>query len=96
MAMSLLPSADDYGDLRNATPDVLTLEHLPDGELAELARSLRAEALRGDRRARGQAHMCEAELRRRQCVPEVRQSPETLDLRSLDQRRASRPWWKRW
>lgn len=94
--MSMLPSAGDYDDSRTAAADVLTLEHLPDGELAELARSLRAEALRGDRRARGQAHMCEAELRRRKCAPEVRQSPKTLDLRSLDQRRASRPWWKLW
>jgi hypothetical protein len=94
--MSMMPSARDYGVLCTAPADVLTLQHLPDGELAELARSLRAEALRGDRRARGQAHMCEAELRRRQCAPEFRQSPETLDLRSLDQRQPLRPWWKLW
>ncbi|WP_326540479.1 hypothetical protein [Pseudorhodoferax sp.] len=77
--------------------DALTLEQLPDGELAELARKLRADALRGDRHARGQAHLCEVELRRRHShalgAPSVH---GTLDLRPLAQRGSQRTWWKFW
>jgi hypothetical protein len=96
MAMTIISSVGDYNEMRTSGADALALEHLPDGELAELARSLRVEALRGNRRARGQAHMCEVELRRRHSATEERPSSERLDLRPLEQRQPTRPWWKLW
>lgn len=84
-------------DSHVAAFDASTLEQLPDGELAELARMLRADALRGDRHARGQAHLYEVELRRRHghalAAPSVH---GTLDLRPLAQRASPRTWWKLW
>jgi len=96
MAMTITSSVGDYNDMRNPGADALALEHLPDGELAELARSVRVESLRGNRGARGQAHMCEVELRRRHSATEARPSSERLDLRPLEQRQPIRPWWKLW
>lgn len=77
--------------------DTLTLEKLPEAEVAALARSWRAQALRGDRQARGNAHLCEAELRRRLGPPtDPRRCVDALDLRSLEQRQQALPWWKFW
>lgn len=94
--MNEIFGADRSGHQRAAQPETLALEQLPEGELAELARSLRAEALRGDRRARGQAHLCEVELRRRHGALDLRPQPDALDLRTLEQRRPRRIWWKLW
>ncbi|GHC84977.1 hypothetical protein GCM10007320_29600 [Pseudorhodoferax aquiterrae] len=93
--MTIISSVGDHNDLRTSGAEALALEQLPDGELAELARSLRVEALRGNRKARGQAHMCEVELRRRHSATEAR-SREPLDLRSLEQRQRPQAWWKLW
>jgi hypothetical protein len=94
MAVSLLQS------LRTCTttpePTVLALEQLPDHELAALAAQWRSHALRGDRRARGYAHLCEVEVRRRHSGAAERFLPEALDLRSLAQRSTEKPWWKFW
>ena len=71
------------------------LQHLPEAELAELASTLRAEALRGVLEARGQAHLCETELRRRRGAGPAHDA-NRLDLRPLDARGARRPWWAFW
>ena len=71
------------------------LQHLPEAELAELASTLRAQALRGVLEARGQAHLCEAELRRRRGAGPAHDANH-LDLRPLDARGARRPWWAFW
>ena len=71
------------------------LQHLPESELAQLASTLRAEALRGVLEARGQAHLCEAELRRRRGAGPAHDA-NRLDLRPLDARGARRPWWAFW
>jgi hypothetical protein len=77
-------------------PTALALEQLPDHELAALAAQWRSHALRGDRRARGYAHLCEVEVRRRHsCAAEPFLS-DALDLRSLAQRSTQKPWWKFW
>lgn len=71
------------------------LQHMPEAELAQLASMLRAEALRGVREARGQAHLCEAELRRRRGArPE--HDNHTLDLRPLEVRGERPRWWAFW
>lgn len=57
------------------------LEQLSDEQLLELARQWRREALRGDRNARGYAHVYEAEHRRRVGVTAV--PGRALDLRPL-------------
>lgn len=69
-------------------------EKLPDAELASMAAQWRQRALQGDLSARGVAHELEAELRRRSGVlfPDY----DTLDLRSLDQRRQRPSWWQIW
>ena len=71
------------------------LQHLPEAELALLASTLRAEALRGVLQARGQAHLCEAELRRRRGAAPAH-DPNRLDLRPLDARGVRSPWWAFW
>jgi hypothetical protein len=76
-------------------PDMEDLQHLSDGELAGLAKALRAEALRGVREARAPAHLYESELRRRR----GRTPPAdagALDLRPLDARTIRPHWWAFW
>jgi hypothetical protein len=94
MALSLLQG------LRSSTttpePTALALEQLQDHELAALAAQWRSHALRGDRRARGYAHLCEVEVRRRHSYAAEPFLPDALDLRSLAQRSTQKPWWKFW
>jgi hypothetical protein len=71
------------------------LQQMPDVELAQRARDLRADALRGAREARGQAHLCEAELRRRHGAGQAH-NHQNLDLRPLDARGERPPWWVFW
>ncbi|KQP23347.1 hypothetical protein [Pseudorhodoferax sp. Leaf267] len=71
------------------------LLNLSEVELERLAASWRAEALRGVREARGQAHLCEAELRRRRGAVPVRDH-RTLDLRPLESRQSRPRWWAFW
>lgn len=69
-------------------------EKLPDAELASMAALWRQRALQGDLSARGVAHELEAELRRRSGIPFP--DYDTLDLRSLEQRRQRTSWWQIW
>lgn len=71
------------------------LQDLSEAELERLAAALRADALRGVREARGQAHLCEAELRRRRGAGPARDD-QTLDLRSLEARQRQPRWWAFW
>lgn len=97
MAMSIMSSAQTSGSPSSAESVALHLERLPDDELAALASAWRAEALRGNKRARGHAHLCEVELRRRQGhVLGMSHQLDALDLRPLDRRGPPRPWWKFW
>jgi hypothetical protein len=70
------------------------LQGLEDAELEGLARRWRAEALRGDRAARGLAHLYEAELRRRKGPAAAAASNLALDLRPLGERGRPPPWWQ--
>ncbi|MGB5860321.1 MAG: hypothetical protein WBH52_18000 [Pseudomonas aeruginosa] len=76
------------------------LTQLTDAELQRLARSLRAQALRGVREANGPAHACEAALRSRRSG-NLDATPQTgeraaLDLRPLAEWDEARPWWRFW
>lgn len=71
------------------------LQHLSDGELEGLAKSLRAEALRGVREARAPAHLYESELRRRRGSAPPRDA-QALDLRPLEARTVRPHWWAFW
>lgn len=68
-------------------------ERLSDDELLALARQWRLEALRGDRNARGYAHVYEVEHRRRAGQTVAPSRP--LDLTPLAVI-ASKPWWRFW
>ena len=67
----------------------LSLDHLEDAELAQLALEWRARALRGDRKAYGLAHALEVEQRRRR-VPEPIKDPAEAPTPAV------RPWWRFW
>lgn len=67
---------------------------LSDAELQVLAHHWRREALRGDRHARGRAHLYEVELRRR--MGSVVSVSDSLDSRPLALRSRPRPWWQFW
>jgi len=69
-----------------ATPQ---LGHVDDDELARLAASWRAQALRGDKEAYGIAHALEVERRRRLRASQMAALPEAT-------RPAVRAWWKFW
>ena len=69
------------------------LERLSDEELLDLARQWRREALRGDRNARGYAHVYEVEHRRRVGLAATPSRP--LDLRPLAVL-PSKPRWRFW
>lgn len=71
------------------------LQQMAEAELAPRARDLRAAAFRGEREARGQAHLCEAELRRRRGAGPAHDH-RNLDLRPLDARGGRSPWWAFW
>lgn len=71
------------------------LQQLSEAELERRATAWRAEALRGVREARGQAHLCEVELRRRRGAGPV-YDRNNLDLRPLDARSLRSPWWAFW
>lgn len=71
------------------------VRQLSDAELERLATQWRAEALRGVREARGQAHLCEAELRRRRGSRPMHDN-RALDLRPLDARGVRPRWWAFW
>jgi hypothetical protein len=60
----------------------MKIEQLPDEELATQAKDWRRRALQGEADAKGLAHRCEVELRRRFGMPE----PATFELQppSLD------------
>lgn len=73
---------------------MVELQTLSDADLQELARHWRAQALRGAREARGIAHACEVELRRRMGPPQ-RADRDALDLRPLSERGVPEPWWRR-
>lgn len=80
--------------------DNANLTQLPEAELRRLAKSLRAQALRGVREANGPAHACEAALRSRQSgnldeFPRAGERP-ALDLRPLAEWDEARPWWRFW
>lgn len=70
------------------------VSELSDAELHELAAMWRAEALRGSKEARGQAHLLEVEQRRRRGIPGLRNNND-LDLRPLAERQESKSWWQR-
>ena len=76
-------------------PAMEDLQNLSDGELEGLAKSLRAEALRGVREARAPAHLYESELRRRRGHAPPRE-PCALDLRPLEARTVRPHWWAFW
>ena len=94
MAMNILANSGHHVCVQE--PEVGALEYLSEDELAALAAGWRAEALRGNRRARGYAHLCEVELRRRRGRLATSRQHSDLDLRPLEQRFRSRPWWKFW
>lgn len=67
----------------------IAVADLSDLDLERLAREYRAAALSGSREARGPAHLCEVELRRRRGVEGLRSNAD-LDLRSLEERSGRR------
>lgn len=71
------------------------VQQLTEAELERLAMHWRTEALREVREARGQAHLCEAELRRRRGAGPV-YDRDLLDLRPLAARGVRPPWWVFW
>lgn len=64
------------------------LDHVDDNELEHLAKTWRAQALRGDREANGIAHALELEQRRRLRASQMMHLPPEPEL--------ARPWWKFW
>lgn len=63
-------------------------------ELHSLATEWRRRALEGERHARGIAHQLESALRRRRGA--LFTSYDTLDMRSLENRQRTVPWWLFW
>lgn len=105
-ARALRPRATTQGHSGNHTGteqlaiDTAELTRLPEAELRRLAKSLRAQALRGVREANGPAHACEAALRSRQSgnsdeIPRTRER-SALDLRPLAEWDEARPLWRFW
>lgn len=76
-------------------PGMTSKEMLTDEELGVLASEWRMKALQGDLHARGIAHEYEREMRRRAGAPLT--NYDTLDLRPLELRAATRRrWWRFW
>ncbi|MFM9925444.1 hypothetical protein VLK31_20815 [Variovorax sp. H27-G14] len=69
-------------------------QELPDEVLSAMAVEWRRKALERDGHARGIAHELETELRRRAGAPLT--NYDTMDLRPLKTRTASRRWWTFW
>ena len=73
-------------------------QNLQDHELKAQAHAWRTRALRGDKNARGIAHVLEREVRRRFSPPSNDTVYDSLDLRPLEQRQeeTQRASWKFW